>query len=338
GLVACGGSDDPETFTVTFSDATVVEGDTGTTELIFSATISPATTEAASIAYTTVDVTTTAGTDYVTASGTGTLDIPAGSASASIILEVNGDDTVESDETLTLNLSDATGVTLTTASLTGTITTDDHADPKGYYTGTASVKADDDLTDRALTDLEGMISGDRFMILSNTEAVLYDGTITQISGSNFTATVDIYIFGVMQASIPASGSIITESTITGTLEGEGVGNGTFTLTYDLNNADSDLARVTGDWQGPLNGTLVDAGNLIISPAGVITRDLPHIFYSSDFVLGYCDYAPGSTVEAIPDVNVYALTLNLVGCNNPEVDGEHTGFITTQASDDLAIII
>jgi Calx-beta domain len=106
------------------SVAGVVEGNSGTTPLGFTVTLTPASPIDVTVDYATVDGTASAGSDYVAASGT--LTIPAGQTSAAITVDVNGDTDVEPNETLTLSLSSPLGAKIvppTTA--TGTITNDD---------------------------------------------------------------------------------------------------------------------------------------------------------------------------------------------------------------------
>ena len=106
------------------ADAATAEGDPGQPgTLVFTARLSKPAPQAVSLRYATVDGTATAGSDYQPAQGT--LTIPAGSREASIRVGLIGDETVEPDETLRLNLSDAQGATLATTSATGTLQNDD---------------------------------------------------------------------------------------------------------------------------------------------------------------------------------------------------------------------
>ena len=83
------------------------------------------------------------------------------------------------------------------------------ANPEGFYdAGTASVKMSDDTTDLSFADLRAMVSGTRFMALSESQVLLYDGTITNITGNAFTATVNIYKDGVLLAGGGGDGHCI----------------------------------------------------------------------------------------------------------------------------------
>ena len=117
--------------TISIATASVAEGDSGTTDLTFTVSLSEASTSAVSVAYASKDGTATAGTDYTAASGT--LSIAAGATSGTITVPVTGDTTNESDETVRVTLSSPTnGVfadSASSATATGTITNDDALTP-----------------------------------------------------------------------------------------------------------------------------------------------------------------------------------------------------------------
>jgi hypothetical protein len=105
-------------------DASVVEGDRGSSNLRFTVTLSggvgPSTV---SVSYRTVDGTASAASDYSAASGT--LAFPPGVWSQTIKIAVTGDHKREPNETLTVELFNAVGATLGDAVATGTILNDD---------------------------------------------------------------------------------------------------------------------------------------------------------------------------------------------------------------------
>jgi large repetitive protein len=110
---------------LSIADASVTEGNTGTNDLAFTVTLAGSTALDASAHVASADGTAAAGTDYAAVSGTVT--IPAGSSSALVHLTVNGDGTFESDETLTLTLSNPTDASVGDGSATGTVVNDDPA-------------------------------------------------------------------------------------------------------------------------------------------------------------------------------------------------------------------
>jgi hypothetical protein len=103
------------------SDASVAEGDTGTTALVFTLTLD-AYEDVVNVDYTTSDNTATTNSDYVAQTGTVTF---SNSVSETITIVVNGDTTLEPDETLTLTLSNAGNLQLSTTTATGMIIDDD---------------------------------------------------------------------------------------------------------------------------------------------------------------------------------------------------------------------
>lgn len=113
--------DDDLSFSI--SDATIVEGNAGTTTLTFTVTRnSTATTE--TIDYQTADNTaTTADNDYVAKNGT--LTFAVGDASEDIVITLNGDLKVEPNETFFVNLSNLSNGSIADGQGQGTLTNDD---------------------------------------------------------------------------------------------------------------------------------------------------------------------------------------------------------------------
>ena len=110
---------------LSITDASVTEGDNGTTTLSFTVTLSALANGDVDVNYSTGDGSAMAGSDYIAATN-GTLVIPAGSTSAAIAVSILGDTIDEIDESfiITLNSSSA-NVTLDSATAIGTIIDDD---------------------------------------------------------------------------------------------------------------------------------------------------------------------------------------------------------------------
>ena len=100
-------SDDEGRSAFTVAAAQVNEGNTGTASLKFTVTLSPAADGATTVRWATSDGTATAGPDYT--AGSGTLNFAAGATTKTVTVAVQGDEVDESNETLTLTLSDAGG-------------------------------------------------------------------------------------------------------------------------------------------------------------------------------------------------------------------------------------
>ncbi len=108
---------------LTISDASVNEGNSGTVAATFTVTLSAASGQAVTVNYATANGTATAGSDYTAASGT--LTFAPGEISKTITVLVTGDTAVESNESFFVNLSAATAATLADAQGAGAILNDD---------------------------------------------------------------------------------------------------------------------------------------------------------------------------------------------------------------------
>ncbi len=109
--------------TLSVDDASVAEGQSGTTLLTFTVHLSAAAATPVSVSYSTLNGTATAGTDYVSA--VGSLTFAPGETTKTVQVSVRGDAQVEVDETVTLQLSAPVGATLKDGTAIGTIRNDD---------------------------------------------------------------------------------------------------------------------------------------------------------------------------------------------------------------------
>jgi hypothetical protein len=116
--------DDPPP-TLNVGPASVVEGDAGTTTLLFPVTLSGPTYQTVSAGYSTADGTATAGSDYTAAAGN--VVFAPGETSKTVAVTVSGDTLLEPDETLTLIVGTPVNAWLGAGSAVGTILTDDFA-------------------------------------------------------------------------------------------------------------------------------------------------------------------------------------------------------------------
>jgi len=111
--------------TISIDDVTIAEGNAGTVEATFTATLSAASTKPVTVAYATSDDTGTAGTDYVASAGT--LTFAPGIVTQTIKITINGDTLDEVNETFKVTLSSPTEATIVDGEGLGTITDDDAA-------------------------------------------------------------------------------------------------------------------------------------------------------------------------------------------------------------------
>ncbi len=118
---------DPTGVTLSIADASIVEGNAGTTALTFTVTRDGVTTGASSASYAIVFDGTAGADDLDTQPMTGTVNFAAGETTATVIVQVAGDARPEGDETFSVTLTDPVGATLADATATGTIRNDDVA-------------------------------------------------------------------------------------------------------------------------------------------------------------------------------------------------------------------
>ena len=117
--------DTASAITMSINDVSVAEGNTGTKSAVFTVTLSGSSSQTVTVNYATANGTATAGSDYVAA--VGSLSFPAGTTTQTISVVVNGDTTVEPNETFFVNLSNPVGATIADGQGQGTITNDDTA-------------------------------------------------------------------------------------------------------------------------------------------------------------------------------------------------------------------
>ena len=114
---------DDDTGTLSISNATVAEGDSGSTNAVLTLTLSTPYYQDFTVNYATENATALAGEDYTAVSGT--LPFPAGSTSQTVTVAALGDLVDEATETFRVRLSASTGPGISGATGTVTITDDD---------------------------------------------------------------------------------------------------------------------------------------------------------------------------------------------------------------------
>ncbi len=109
----------PVTPALSVADASATEG----SAVVFTVSLSPASTDQVTVAYATSGASATSGTDFTASSGT--LTFAANETSKTVSVATTDDTTDEENETFTLTLSSPTNATLGTATATGTINDND---------------------------------------------------------------------------------------------------------------------------------------------------------------------------------------------------------------------
>jgi hypothetical protein len=118
--------DDDGLPTLAIADQVITEGNSGSTAMQFTVTLSPASPSVVTVNYASSNGTAAAGSDYTSTSGTLTFQV--GQTSKTITVNVAGDVIDEgASEAFTVQLSSPSGATLADGQATGTITDDDEA-------------------------------------------------------------------------------------------------------------------------------------------------------------------------------------------------------------------
>ncbi len=115
-------NDDPLP-SLSINDVTVTEGNSGTTNAVFTVTLSTASGQTVGVNYATADGTATQPADYTNTSGT--LTFTPGQTTRTITVPVVGEAVAEANEAFFVNLSGATNATIADNQGLGTITNDD---------------------------------------------------------------------------------------------------------------------------------------------------------------------------------------------------------------------
>lgn len=115
--------DDGPSASFAINDVTVTEGNSGTTNAVFTVTKTGTTAQTATVQFATADQTAVAPGDYTAQSGTLTF-LPS-ETTKTITVAVKGETTAEQDETFLVNLTGETNATVTDPQGVGTITDDD---------------------------------------------------------------------------------------------------------------------------------------------------------------------------------------------------------------------
>ncbi len=132
-------TDDDAAPTISIGDATVTEGNSGTTNAEFTVSLSAASGKTITVNYATANGTAIAGTDYT--SKNENLIFNPGETRKIISIQVSGNTLDEDDKSFQVNLSGASNATILDASALGTITDDD--DAPTISIGVATVKEGD---------------------------------------------------------------------------------------------------------------------------------------------------------------------------------------------------
>ncbi|NEQ23451.1 MAG: hypothetical protein F6K28_30715, partial [Microcoleus sp. SIO2G3] len=219
----------PEVLPILFiNDVTVTEGDSGTSNAVFTVNLSAASTQTVSVNYATANGTATAGSDYTATSNT--LSFAPGETSKTISVPIVGNTFAEGSESFTLNLSNASNATISDAQAVGTILDNDLAPrlPQLAINDVVVTEGDNGTTNAAFTVNLSTASTQTI----NVNYATANGTAT--AGLDYTATSNTLSFAPGQ----------TSKTITVQVNGDTLDEVNETFTLNLSS--------------PTNATIADA--------------------------------------------------------------------------------
>jgi CSLREA domain-containing protein len=203
---------------VSINDIQVTEGNSGTTNAVFTVTLSQASNLSVAIDFTTANGTATAGSDYET--GSGKLTFNPGELTKTIEIKVTGDTQTEPNETFFLNLSNAANATI------------------GDNQGLATITDDDDAPTLSINDLslnEGNAGATAF-----TFTVQLSAASTQTVTVNYVTANDTAVAPGDYTALPSTPLSFapgeTQKTITVLVNGDNVNEPNETFLVNLSNA------------------------------------------------------------------------------------------------------
>jgi len=249
---------------ISINDVSMAEGDSGTTALNFTVSLSTASGQVVTVNYATADDTATAPSDYQSASGTVTFN--AGETAKPVTVLVNGDTDFEQNETFFVNLSGATNASISDNQGIGTIANDDPVPvtPTFFINDAAISEGDSGTVNLNFTVTLSPASSQQTTV----DFATANGTAS--SSSDYQSTSGTLTFGIGETTKP----------VTVVLNGDTLVEPDETFFVNLTNATSGAG--IGDAQGI--GTIQndDAANVVISqvyPGGGLTNAT----YASDFI-------------------------------------------------------
>jgi len=214
-------NDNDPTPSLSINDLSIAEGDSGTTAVTFTVTLSTASGQTVTVNFATADNTASSASDYQ--SNSGSLTFIPGDTEESITVLVNGDGTFEPNETFFVNLSVPTNASVSDAQGQGTITNDDAAPPTPTF---------------FIDELPNITEGN-----SGTSVVTFTVTLSPTSGN--TVTVDYTTANVTASDssdyVATSGQLVfapgdTSKQINVTINGDTLVEPDETFRINLSNA------------------------------------------------------------------------------------------------------
>jgi hypothetical protein len=234
---------------ISIDDVSITEGNSGTKLATF--TVSRTGSAAFSVNYATANGTATAGSDYAAVPSTA-LNFAAGETSKTVSVTITGDSTVESNESFSVNLSNAVGpgASITDSTGLGTIVNDDSSTTNPVV-GNISINDISITEGNAGTKLAAFTVSRTGTAAFSVNYATANGTAT--AGSDYVAKASTTL------NFAASE---TSKTITVTINGDTIVEGSETYSVNLSNAVGPGASIV---DGTGIGTIVNDDSATLSP-------------------------------------------------------------------------
>ncbi|MGN6186558.1 MAG: Calx-beta domain-containing protein, partial [Thermoanaerobaculia bacterium] len=215
---------------LSINDVSQNEGNAGTTNFPFTVSLSNASFQTITVDYATANGSATADSDYTATSGTITFN--SGETSKPLPVSVNGDGTIEGNETFVINLTNPTNASLLDAQGTGTIVEDDSAMPSFSIANVTLNEGNSGTTSFTFTVTLSPTAGSTTTV----QATIADGTATSADG-DFVALAPVTLtfnagVATQQVTVNVNGDTKLEN------------NETFTVTLGSNSAGTTIGSGT----------------------------------------------------------------------------------------------
>ena len=325
-------TDDDAPPSLSIDSPRVAEGDSGSTTLTFTVTLSAASGRAVTVDYADAGTgTATSGTDYAALAG-GTLTFPAGTTSQTFDVSVTGDAAAEPDETVVVTLSNAGNATIGTATGTGAIT-DDDSGPSLSIDSPRVLEGD-----RGSTTLTFTVT----LSETHTEAVTVDyadaGTGTATPGTDYTALTG----GAL--TFPAGA---TSQTFDVLVTGDVLDEADETIVVTLSNAgNAAIATMTGtgaitdDDEPP--SLSIDSPSVPEGDAGSVNLTWTVTLSAASGRAVTVDYADAGTGTATPGTDYTALAAGALtfpaGATSREITVSVMGDVLDEADETVVVTL
>jgi hypothetical protein len=245
------------------NDVAIVEGNSGSSNLVFTVTLSAADTKRIiTVHYATANGSATAGSDYTAKSGT--LSFPKGSTSQTVSVPVLGDTAVETNETFTLTLTTPVYASIAKASGVGTITNDDNYEVLSVN-NVAVAEGNSGTSNLVFT--VSLSKADSLRVITVNYATA-NGSAT--AGSDYTAKSGTLTFPkgstAQTVSVPVIGDAVIESNETFTLNLTNPVNATLANT-------SAVGTITNDDSPPVEDSALSVNDVTVAEGNSGTANL-----------------------------------------------------------------